>query len=159
MRRYVGIILFLFCFNLFAAIIPTKASLKMVRFEKVTDGSGLGQFDLKIPGTTGASDQRFIAGGRGWFETHHNKDFVKMSMVDKDNVLGFGSGATVGTFYDSDVPVSEQGWYIPPTGVLQVDNLTNLVSLIGGLYLRIESQTGDNATDTFRGNIIWGVPE
>lgn len=150
------IVLLLFSLNVFATQVPTNASLKMIKFKMSTNSSGAGQFDMLVPGGVGNANMRMIAGGRGWFETHNLDDYIKMSMVDVSNVLGLGSGTTVGTFYDSEVPSIEQGWYIPPSGILEVDNLTSLVSLVGGLYLRIEVQTGDSVADTFRGNIIWG---
>lgn len=137
-------------------LIPARGQLKTARSKVQTDINGDGIILLKIPGNAG-SYSRLIKGGVGWFDSHHADDNVCMAITDEDNILGGGAGVEVASYYDDEVPAANRGWYIPPSGSLEIHAITDIAELLAGLYLKITVKKGDNSQDWFRCNINWGT--
>ena len=137
--------------------IPEKGTLKTARVKMQTDVNGDASVLLKVPGTTGQKT-RLIEGGTGWFDNPHADDFVKISIIDQDNMLGAGAGSEVGGYYDNEVPADNQGWYIPHHAKqIEMMAITDMAHLVAGLYLKIEVKKGDGSQDYFRANVKWGT--
>ena len=137
--------------------IPDRINMRLARGKVTTDGSGNGTLLLKVPGTAGGLAQRVIEGGYGWFETPHRDDSFVIHITDEDDILGGGAGAVVGGFTDMDVPVANRGWYFPePNPLVDLRSLGGKGRLMGGLYLRVKVNKGDDSVDTFRINVKWG---
>jgi hypothetical protein len=141
--------------------IPDRSTLKMARCKVTTDGAGLGIILLKIPGTSGVLGERIVNGGAGWFKTPHDDDYIKVFVTDEDDILGGGAGAQIGSYTDEGVPAGNQGWYAPKSapvfGMHKIGDMNGL--LMGGLYLKMYVQKGDNSVDDFWCNLEWGVNE
>ena len=138
--------------------IPERATLKIAK-AKATTVNGIATVLLKVPGSP-ITVSRSISGGEGWFETSHPDDFAAIFVTDEDNILGYGIGFVVGTYVDTALPIENQGWYLPrPTQLLNVEAMTSFGRLNGGFYLKIVATKGDLSLDTFRCNIIWGLPQ
>lgn len=138
---------------------PERGTLKTARVKIQTDINGDATILLKVPGTTGVKS-RLVEGGAGWFDSPHADDFIKISISDEDNILGYGAGVEVGSYYDADVATDNQGWYIPfHSKSIDISALADMGHLIGGLYLKIAIKKGDNSQDWFRCNIKWGAFE
>ncbi len=139
-----------------ATNIPTRATLKIARAKDATT-SGISTILIKSPGTPGSSEGRLIEGGSAWFETPHHDDYVCIFVTDEDDILGYGEGATIGTYTDTDLDTANQGWYIPyPKGWADLSTFGGIGFIPAGLYLKVIATKGDASSDTFRMNVKWG---
>jgi len=138
-------------------VILEKGTLKLAK-AKATTSSGVATILLKVPGTPGSGDGRLIESGYGWFLIPHADDYAEVYVSDEDNILGYGAGAIVGSYTDTDVPSANKGWYFPkPDPTLRVDALAGIGFINAGLYLKIIATKGDLSSDTFMVNLKWGV--
>ena len=147
------------------SVIRQSVKLLLAKGSQATDGGGLAEVVLKIPGTFGTDEfgqlltERTISGGWGYFENQEDGDYVTADVRDDDNLLGYGAGFVLERFHDNDVPAANQGWYFPRQQVLELrplvtDDPTNLPN---AMYLHIMAQKANVATsDTFYVNIHWG---
>lgn len=117
---------------------------------------------IKIPGTFGSADGRWIEGGMAWFDSVHPDDrMLSVTFTDEDNLLGYGAGFIVGSYTDFDMPADFQGWRVPPLQGFDV------VSAIGGygfapagFYLKIVGQKGGGiTTGSLYINMSWAKVE
>jgi hypothetical protein len=138
--------------------IPSRAVLKMARASAATDGNGDCTIEIKIPGTPGSDEGRFIEGGQAWFETADNEDWLEVHIVDNDDLLGYGAGTVVDGYTDTEVPSANQGWFIPKQkGYIEVIALAGMGWIPAGLYLQIKGhKDSSNVSDTLRVNFNWG---
>ena len=141
--------------------LSVSSTLKIARMEASTDVNGEATLEIKVPGTVGDEGSRLIYGGTGWFENPaHGDEIVSILIVDNDNILGYGAGAAVGSYTDTDVPASNQGWYISKTsGRMTLQAVGGEGRLVAGLYLQIKVKAAANRSDTFRANLSWGSQE
>lgn len=137
------------------------STLKIAKMTQATDVNGEATLEVKVPGTVGEDGARLIYGGQGWFENPaHGDEVVSILIVDNDNILGFGAGAAVGSYTDTDVPTANQGWHISKTsGRMILNAVGGEGRLVGGLYLQIKVKAAANRADTFRANLSWGLVE
>lgn len=137
-------------------VIPQQASLKAARGKAATI-SGIATVKILIPGTIN-QDLRIISSGRGWFENIHPDDTVKVTIVDDDNILGYGVGAEIGSYVDDEVPADNRGHYIcEHIKFVDMTSITYFGEAPAGFYLKVEATKGDLSADTFRCNIKWGI--
>jgi len=140
--------------------IPERAALRLARMTETTDVNGDVVLDIKIPGTIGKVT-RLADKGEGWFANPSigGGDWVEMHVVDVDGIMA-AAGTIVGTYTDTEVPVGNQGWYIPPSGIIEIGKQADSGRLVAGLYLRIVAHRSDGAeNESFFVNIKWGAPE
>jgi hypothetical protein len=131
----------------------TDITLKMACAKSATDVNGFVQLDIKVPGTVGSGDGRYVEGGSAWFLNYHADDHFKVHIIDVDNILGYGAGAQVGSYTEDG---TNAGFYAEPDGKVHVSSMGFFGFIQSGLYLRMEGQCGDGTTDTIYMNIIWG---
>lgn len=133
--------------------IPDRAIVQLARAKAATS-SGVATILLKIPAAG-----RLIDGGRAWFETPHFDDFISVYVTDEDNLLGYGAGAVIGGYTDTDVPIDNRGTFIPKTApYVELTRLVDFGHLPGNMYLKIVGTTGDLRADNLRVNLHWGKP-
>ena len=138
-------------------LVKEKATLKMAK-AKAAASDGVATILLKVPGIIGSGDGRVVEGGEGWFETSDEDDRVEVHITDEDNILGLGSGATIDSYTDTDVPTGNQGWYIQANKKsVSVTKIADAGFVPAGLYLKIiGTKVSTQSNDTFRCNILWG---
>ena len=138
-------------------IIKEQAILRMARF-KVATVTGVSELLVKIPGTAGSGDGRYVEGGRGWFETHNLDDCFTVCITDEDNIMGYGAGVMVGSYTEQEIATINEGWYIPVgSKEVIVNAMAGMGWIPSGLYLKITATKGDLSADNFRMNLNWGV--
>lgn len=133
-------------------------TLKMCSAAQDFDSNGDAVMSIKVPGTYG-TDVRFISGGELWTSDQHKNDRVlEVSVVDVDNVLGYGANTVIQTYHDTDVPSDQQGWRIPfKRGQVDAETIGGYGVIPAELYLTIKVTSGHgNATGTAYVNIEWG---
>lgn len=133
-------------------------TLKMCSAACDFDANGVALMSIKVPGTYG-TDVRFISGGELWTSDQHKDDRVlEVSIVDVDNILGYGANTVIQTYHDTDVPEAQQGWRIPfKRGQVDAETIGGYGVIPAELYLSIKVITGHgNATGTAYVNIEWG---
>jgi len=131
----------------------SNITLKMACGKATSNVSGFVQLDIKVPGTAGSGDGRYVEGGSAWFLTYHPDDHFKVHVIDVDNILGYGAGTQVGSYTEDG---ANAGFYAEPDGKVHVNSMGFFGFINSGLYLRMEAQCGDNTQDTIYTNIIWG---
>lgn len=117
---------------------------------------------IKVPGTPGSGDGRWISGGIAWFDDQHKDDrIVGVYFSDEDDILGYGAGTAVGSYTDDEVLEGQQGWRIPnKRGMIEVEALGGYGFAPAGFYLKIVGKKGgDITTGTLYLNIEWGKVE
>lgn len=140
-------------------VIPETGTLKMAKFKKATT-DGVAVVLFKIPGEFNPNiPTRVIQGGKAKWETSsHVDDWVEVYVVDQENITQQGVGALIASYTDTDVTEeAERGWYMLDQE-LELEALAGMGRLPGNMYLKIIFHTGNNRTDTIRGNLIWGDP-
>lgn len=144
-----------------SVVIPDKAILRMAKFKQATNGSGVAQIDIKVPGTYSNSDGRYIEGGQAFFEVPNFDDWVECYIVDIDNILGYGANTVIGSYTDTELPSGNEGWYFSKVeGQIKVLALAGMGWIPAELYLRIIAHKDPtNLSDTLRVNLNWGVRE
>lgn len=102
---------------------------------------------IKIPGIPGSGNGRYIAGGYAFINNFTLGDCIKeMSIVDVDNLLGYGANFVLQTYHDTDVSEENQGWYLWPTnpvnasavGEIEIDPMGYYGFIPAGLYLKMK---------------------
>jgi len=116
--------------------------------------NGVATILIKIP-----ADGRYIRSGSAWFTaSKHKNDSVSMSLVDQDNILGYGSGFVLSSFDDLDVNIENQGSIISiHSGELTALLPVNPMYIQGGFYIRAIGTKGDLSVDTLCANMTWGA--
>lgn len=145
-------------------IIPQSVKLLLARGSAATNGAGLADIVVQVPGTFGVTadgslhSDRTISGGWGYFGNQQDGDYVYAEVRDDDNLLGLGAGAILERFHDNDVPAANQGWFFPRQEVLELRPLVSddPSDLPCGMYLHILAQKAIPGADTFYCNIHWG---
>jgi hypothetical protein len=127
---------------------------------KIDTVNGEGKISIKIPGTHGSAEGRYIGGGDLFFDEAHAGDKVcKIAVVDVDDLLGYGANTELKTYTDSDVAVEEQGWYVPvKRGFLEIEPMGFYGFIPAGMYLEITLKKGSSIlTGTGYVNLYWGI--
>lgn len=137
-------------------------TLKLASAQTDVGSDSLATVLIKIPGTPGSADGRWIGGGIAWFDDQHKDDrIMSVEFTDEDNILGYGAGTVVGSYTDRDVDTNQQGWRIPnKRGMIEVEALGGYGFAPAGFYLKIIGKKGGElTTGTFYLNIEWGKVE
>lgn len=137
-------------------------TLKLVHAEGDVDTeTGLITIDLKVPGTPGTADGRWISSGMAFFDVHTPGDKVLgVYFVDKDNMLGYGANFVVGSYTDDDADEINRGWAIPPIGWVKAEAIGGYGFAPSGFYVRVAAKkSGDSPTGKFYCNLEWGKNE
>lgn len=135
-------------------------TLKLASAKEEIDEEGNVTILLKIPGTPGSSDGRFISGGMAWFSQRHEDDrIIGVYFTDEDNILGGGAGAIVGSYTDDEMDSINQGWRIPPIGHVDAETLGFYGIAPSGFYMKIIGKSGNGAQagKALYMNLEWGV--
>lgn len=126
----------------------------------ITDSSnGTIVATLKVPGTPGSGEGRYLSSGSAWFSPQSDDDRVTVFVTDEDNLLGYGAGTVVGTYTDTDVPAENSGWYIPAKmGFIKVEAFAGYGFVPAGMYIKVVGHKGGSApfTGTMYINLEWG---
>ena len=144
--------------------LPQSVKILLARGEANTDGAGLADVAIKIPGTFGTNpdgslkSERTISGGWGYFGNQADGDWVTAEVRDDDNLLGLGAGFVLDAFHDNALPAANKGWYFPRQQVLELRPVVSddPSALPCGMYLHILAQKKVVSADTFYVNIHWG---
>jgi hypothetical protein len=133
--------------------------LKIACAKATVDSNSEALIELKIPGVLADDDCRWIDGGKAFFDSPTAGDkVVEISIVDKDNVLGYGANTILKTYHDEECDAINQGWYIYPTRPLEIETLGYYGKIPAELYLVIKAKkANDITTGTFYVSIDWGV--
>ena len=112
---------------------------------------------VKVPGVMANGDGRYVDAGEAWFTAHDVDDQVlEVSVVDVDNVLGYGAGFVLKTYHDEEVPAANQGWRMS-SYVTNVDALGGYGFLPAELYFQIKAKKDPtNKTGKLYLNLKWG---
>jgi hypothetical protein len=141
-------------------------TVKLSCAEALCDSTtGLATILLKIPGTPGSGDGRWISGGHAWLGGDWNSGdkIVGVWFTDEDNILGMGAGATVASYTDDEVDSANRGWFIPKNpSTISVEAIGGYGFAPAGFYLKIVGRKG--GTGPFTGidlyvNLEWGKTE
>lgn len=136
--------------------------LKLICTKGQTDATGLVTISIKVPGIYANGDGRYVEKGIAFFGTKREGDkVVKVQVVDKDNVLGYGANFVVKTWHDEEAPSSDQGWYInSQVGYSEVDSFGGYGFIPAQLYLEVQAQSAAQvAGENFYLNLKWGKVE
>lgn len=138
-------------------VIKERLKIKAAK-AKASTSNGVATLDLKVPGVMANGEGRYIKNGAVWFVDYHADDYIKVQVVDVDNVLGYGAGLVIDSFVDTDVPEENQGWYISPFDKIgRMETLREALFIPAQLYIRIIATTGDTRFDTLRLDVTWGT--
>lgn len=121
--------------------------------------TGLVTVHLKVPGTPGSDDGRYVAGGEGWFDTADIADRVMVYIVDHDNILGYGEDFVLKSYTDDDADEENRGWRIPlHAGLVKVEPIGGYGFLPSGFYVKVVAQRDPERVQggKFAFNIFWG---
>lgn len=134
--------------------------LKLACAEAEFDGNGDAEISIPVP-----SGGRYIAGGNAFTDAFCAGDKVTAcSLVDVDDLLGYGPETVLANYHDSDVASANQGWYFEPrsnnTGWIEIEPIGGYGHLPGGMYLELyfKKAAGSTASKVFV-NIWWGKLE
>lgn len=135
--------------------------LKLAQVAVTADGSGDAALQIKVPGTPG-SEQRYAAGGYAFVETYDWADKIsKVEVVDVDNLMGYGAGAVLKVYHDSDADEENQGWPFWKTngteGECEIEPMGWYGIIPSGLYLRITCKVQPDVR--VKAAIWWGRVE
>jgi hypothetical protein len=113
------------------------------------------EISIKVP-----SGGRWIAGGYCWLDSYKNGDRVKsVSLVDVDNILGYGAEFVLANYHDTDMDTANQGWlmYPAPSGAseCEIDPIGGYAYLPEGLYLEIYIARASGSSATFAAINLW----
>lgn len=143
-----------------------EMSNKMLRLssaEGTFDLAGDAVLEVKIPGTFSLTNPaRLLAEAYVYEDVFGWGDrMTKVEIVDKDNLLGFGSTFVLETLHDPDVPEENRGWRFYPShqnsGEMEIEPLGGFGELPGGMWLRgtFKRAPGNTATKIIV-DIWWG---
>jgi len=133
--------------------------LKIAKAKADVDIDGVAVVEIKIPGVMADDGCRWIDGGKAFFDVGHAGDAViEVAIVDKDNVLGYGSNTVLKTYHDDECDAINQGWYIYPTRPLEIETLGYYGKIPSELYLIIKAKkAAGHESGTFFVSLDWGV--
>ena len=136
-------------------------TLKLVHGEDTVDGSGNATILIKVPGTPGSSDGRWISSGIAFFDVHTAGDKVLgVYFTDEDDILGYGAGFVVGSYTDDEADSGQQGWAIPPNGFVKAEAIGGYGFAPAGFYVKVVGKkAGALPTGKFYVNLEWGRVE
>lgn len=136
-------------------------TIKLAHGEVAVDENGEAVFLLKIPGTPGSADGRWISSGSAFFDIHTPGDRVTgVWFVDHDNMLGYGVDFVVGSYTDDEVDTINKGWIIPPPGFVKAEAIGGYGFAPAGFYIMVAGKKGSGVTSgTFYCNFEWGKTE
>lgn len=115
---------------------------------------------IYIPIPTGG---RTISGGKAWFASPTEGDYVLADIYDRDNVMSHPSGPQVlMAWEDQDVPATNAGWHASVNHGLTLQPLiaNDPKTYDGGLavFLRVRGYKNDLAvSDKLLCNVHWGI--
>lgn len=135
--------------------IPNK-TLKIVSVTaNCNTGTGVTTLSLKVPGTPGSGDGRWIYGADLFFNTLVIGDMItEIKFTDDDNLLGGGAGATILT----NTETTSGGWYFPlVSGVLSFQALNGPRFVPSGFYAKITAQRTYNVLGVYSGTLYANV--
>ena len=132
-------------------------TLKLATASASVGEDGIATIFIKIPGTPGTSDGRWLSSGTAFFDTQHIGDKIMMvKFTDEDNILGEGTGTTVGSYTDEDLLPENEGWYIPPCGYLKAEPIGGYGFAPAGFYIKVVGKKGSGiTTGTLYVNLEW----
>jgi hypothetical protein len=116
------------------------------------------QMKFLVPGTPNSTDCRFVSGGMAWVHPYSSTARVRVFITDEDNILGYGSGAIIASYTDTEQPESKRCWYFPPIGHVEAETLGGYGDIPAGLYLLIEFED-DAGGGVAYCNLEWGKLE
>ncbi len=129
----------------------TDLVLKCCRETATFDETGRAEISIQVPGTPGSTDGRFVAGGYAMTDSFTFGDHVAaISIVDVDNIMGYGAETVIQTYHDEDVAPSAQGWFMWPQpqagGEVDIEPIGFYGFIPSGLYLEIYFQRAPSGT-------------
>lgn len=136
-------------------------TLKLAHLEGDVSDDGTCVVLLKIPGTIGSSDGRWISAGVAFFDVHTPGDkVIGVYFTDEDNILGNGSGSVIGSYTDDDVDTNNKGWAVTPPGFLKCEAIGGYGFAPAGFYIKIVGKkSGVSPSGKFYVNLEWGKIE
>lgn len=146
----------------------TDIDLKLFSMKAdVNTSTGVAVASIKIPGVFANGDYRFIGGGEAFFDKADLLDRANtVSIVDKDNILGYGADFVVKTYHDDQADEENQGWWIGidnynvagNTSYIEIKPMGFYGQVPSELYLEIKAtKDSSNKTGTFFVNVLAGV--
>lgn len=123
-------------------------------------GDGIATVLMKVPGTPGGADGRYINAGEAFFDIATAGDKISgVWIVDHDNILGGGADAVIGSYTDDAADSTEQGWYIPPIqGRVKAETIGFYGFVPSGFYLKLVGKKGGGlTTGNLYVNMEWAI--
>jgi hypothetical protein len=122
--------------------------------------SGATTLSIKIPGTPGTAEGRWIAGGFAFTDVWTKGDrLTTIEIKDNDNITGQGAGTTLKSYADLDLDPLFQGWRMWPSsqvgGEIEIDPIGGYGFVPAGLYLEISFQMATGSAATWVCCDIW----
>ena len=139
--------------------------LKIASCECSFDINGLATMSLKVPGTPGTTEGRYVAGGYAFSDIWTKGDrLYKVQIVDVDNILGYGPNTVVKTYHDEEVDDANAGWRMWQTeqlgGEVEIDPIGGYGFIPAGLYLQVIFKKATNGTASWIAcDVWWGKKE
>lgn len=135
--------------------------LKLAMVSGQADANGDVVLSIQVPGTPG-SEVRYAAGGYAFTDSYSWTDKItKVEVVDDDNLIGFGAGAVLKVYHDSDADEANQGWPFWKThgneGECEIEPMGWYGVIPSGLYLKITCKVAASAK--VKTCIWWGRVE
>lgn len=127
-----------------------------------TFSAGVALLSIKVPGTPGSGDGRYAAGGYCFSDNFTIGDRVtKVQVVDTDDLLGYGAGTVLKTYYDDAADELNQGWYMYPSHAssaeIEIDPIGGYGFIPSGFYLEIHASCV--AATKLVADLWWGKKE
>lgn len=111
-------------------------------------GDGTATIIIKVPGTPGGADGRYVNAGEAFFDIATAGDQVLgVWVIDHDNLLGNGADVVIGSYTDDAADESNRGWYIPPIqGRVKAETIGFYGFIPSGFWLKIVGKKGAGLT-------------
>jgi hypothetical protein len=133
-------------------------TLKIFSASAPVESDGTVTLLVRIPGTAGSGDGRWVQSGIGFFDVATPGDKItSIRFTDEDNISGAGAGTVVNSYTDDEAPSDNQGWYIPPNpGYARVESIGGYGFAPSGFYIKITGKKGGGVTTgTLYVNLEW----
>lgn len=136
-------------------------TIKLVHLQGDITEDGTVTVLLKVPGTPGSEDGRWISSGIAFFDVHTPGDkIVGVYFTDEDNILEYGAGTVVGSYTDDDADEVNRGWIIPPSGWVKAEAIGGYGFAPAGFYIKVIAfKAGESPSGKFYCNFEWGKTE
>lgn len=121
--------------------------------------TGIATVYIKVPGTPGSGEGRWLSSGLSFFDQAHPGDRVLgVYFTDEDNLTEGGAGSVIGSYTDDDAEEANRGWYIPSgKGELKAEAIGGYGFAPAGFYVKIIGKKAESHyTGTFYVNMEWG---